>query len=153
MARRFTTFALPYDLVALAYPLVSAAVPTIDLAGWQNFVQPMIAADQPGSAGAIGLRHEAGYLCGLMVYRTERDLKHGRTLAVDFFVALDLVKETAAARALLEAAEAKALELHCAVIAIRLGIEQHALAHCVNAGGYRPSAKLYAKGVSRPLAN
>lgn len=153
MTRRFTTFALPPDLVSVAFPLVSAAMPAVDLATWRSFVQPMINAEPIGSAGVIGLRNEAGYLCGLMVYRIDRDLKNGATLAVDLLVALDLVNVTAAGRALLQAAEAKALERHCAGIHIRLGSEQKTLAECLDASGYRSSANLYRKGVSRPIAN
>jgi hypothetical protein len=153
MTRSFTTFTLSPDLVSVAFPLVNAAIPTVDLATWQRFVQPMTNADLVGSEGVIGLRNEAGYLCGLMVYRIDRDLKNGVTLAVDLLVALDLVNVIAAGRALLQAAEAKALELHCSGIHIRLGSEQKALADCLNAGGYRPSANLYCKKVAPPMAN
>lgn len=153
MTRSFTTFALPLDLVSVAFPLVSAAIPTVDLATWRSFVQPMVNAEPTGSEGVIGLRNEAGYLCGLMVYRVDRDLKSGAMLAIDLLVALDLVNEMAAGHALLQAAEAKALELRCSGIHIRLGSEQKALIRCLDAGGYRSSANLYRKGVTRPLTN
>ncbi len=153
MTRSFTTFALTPDLVPVAFPLVNAAIPTVDLATWQRFVQPMINADPVGSEGVIGLRSEAGYLCGLMVYRVDRDLQNGVTLAVDLLVALDLVNVTAAGRALLHAAEAKALELRCSGIHIRLGSEQKGLAGCLDASGYRPSANLYCKDTARPMTN
>src|SRR5579859_2628896 len=120
MARFFTSFALSPDQVALAFPLVQAAVPVIDLRAWQNFIQATVDASGQATVGALGLRHEGGYVCGLVVYRKQQDLRHGTVLVVDLFVALDLVSDVPAAKALLHAAEAKAHDLGCAAVQIRL---------------------------------
>jgi hypothetical protein len=144
MARIFTTFTLSPDQVALAFPLVHAAVPVVDLRAWQDFMQATVASEQ-AAVGALGLRHEGGYVCGLIVYRKQRDLRHGMTLVVDLFVALDLVSEAAAAKALLHAAEATARQLGCAAVHIRLNADWQSLTDHISSHGYGADAQILAK--------
>jgi len=145
MARFFTTFRLSPDQVALAFPLVHAAVPVVDLRAWQDFMQATVAAAEQPTVGALGLRHEGGYLCGLIVYRKQRDLRHGMTLVVDLFVALDVVSEGAAAQALLHAAEAMARDLGCAAVHIRLNADWQSLTDHISSYGYGADAQILAK--------
>jgi hypothetical protein len=127
---------------------VNAIAPEIDLARWRSFALPLIGREAPSAGGAIGLRNAAGYACGLLVFRVERDLKHGTVLAVDLFVALDLMNEEEATRALLLAAEAKAAALGCCALHIRSDISQKALRQRFAAMGHRTGAHLFCKMVA-----
>jgi hypothetical protein len=154
MARFFTSFALSPDQIALAFPLIHAAVPVVDLRTWQNFMQASVDASGQATVGALGLRHEGGYVCGLIVYRKQQDLRHGATLVVDLFVALDLVSDAPAANALLHAAEAKARDLGCAAVQIRLNADWQSLAQHVRGHGYDTEAQLLGKPLqARPYSH
>jgi hypothetical protein len=152
MARSFATFTLSPDQAALAFPLVHAAVPIVDLRTWQDFVRATVDTSGQVTGGALGLRHEGGYVCGLMVYRKQRDLRHGMTLAVDLFVALDVVSEAAAATALLDAAEAKAREIGCVAVQIRLNADWQSLAEQLSFHGYGADGQILAKALHAAAA-
>ena len=92
MVKAFATFTLTADQVPVVFPLVHATAPEIDLGRWRSFAHPLVDDRSAGALGAIGMRNEAGYVCGLLIFRVERDLRHGAVLAIDLFVALDLVE-------------------------------------------------------------
>lgn len=143
MPSPFTAFALGPQDIAVVFPLVHAVAADIDLPRWRRFAERMLAP--PG--GALGLRGAAGYVCGLLLYRVEHDLRHGMVLAVDLFTALDLVNEERAAHALMHAAEAKARELGCAATHIRTAAAQPALAALLAAAGHAPEAAVFCKAL------
>jgi hypothetical protein len=149
MARSFASFTLSPDEVGVVFPLVNAVLPDVELATWQSFARHFTDKPPATQRGAIGLRNAAGYVCGLLIYRTTRDLRYGSVLAVDLFTALDLVNEEAAALTLLEAAEAKARELACSATFIRLDVAQKALLQRFVARGLRPAASLFCQQVGR----
>jgi hypothetical protein len=148
MTKAFSTSPLTADQIALLFPLVSAVVPQIDLAHWRSFARPLAEDMAPPRSGAICLRNAAGYACGLLSYRVERDLRHGSVLAVDFFVALDLVSDEGTTHALLEAAEAKAMELHCSAMRICSHVTQTTLVDRLAAAGHRKEATVFWKAVA-----
>jgi hypothetical protein len=148
MAKSFSTFALTAEQIAVVFPLVNATAPEIDLARWRSFAAPLTDGAAHPSSGAIGLRNEAGYACGLLIYRVERDLRRGAVLAIDLFVALDLVKGDDATRALLQVAETKASELHCSALHIRSDLAQKALCDRLTAAGHRREASLFFKEIA-----
>lgn len=148
MAKSFSTFALAAEQIAVVFPLVNAAAPEIDLARWRSFAAALTDGRAARSSGAIGLRNEAGYACGLLIYRVEHDLRRGAVLAIDLFVALDLVRDEDATRALLQVAEAKASELHCAALHVRSDVAQKALCDRLTAAGHRKEATLFFKEVA-----
>jgi hypothetical protein len=147
MTKSFISFALRPDQTAVVYPLVHAAVPGIDLEAWRKFVRAFGGPDPSLPAGALGLRNEAGYICGLVLFRCDHDLRHGKVLAVNLFIALDLVNEEEAASALLQAAEAKAREFACTAIHIRLDTTQKSLGQRLAASGYRGEADIFCRVV------
>ena len=149
MVWSYSAFALTRDDAALVFPLVRAAAPEIDLGRWQDFTYVLI-GESSSCSGAIGIRNAAGYVCGLLVFHTEHDLRRGLVLAVSLFIALDLVKDAEAARALTEAAEAKVRELGCSAVHIRLGLTQKNLAKRLAAVGHHSEAILFSKEIGRP---
>jgi hypothetical protein len=145
MARSFTSFALTRDDIGAVYPLVHTTVPEVDLARWQSFARRLVDQEAPASGGAVGLRNAAGYVCGLFAFRVGRDLRHGSVLAIDLFIALDLVSEDEATQALLHAAEAKARELKCLATHIRVDATQKSIAERIAATGHHREGTLFCK--------
>jgi hypothetical protein len=150
MARAFTTSPLTIDEIGVAFPLIHAVLPDVALATWRDFARGFVGLPSPYPAGAIGLRNEAGYLCGILTYRIDRDLRHGTVLSVDIFAALDVTGEVAALRALLHAAEAKGQELRCAAAHIRVEGREGKRATQFAASGFRQQASVFSKELAPP---
>jgi hypothetical protein len=153
MTRVFTTASLAPADIAPAFPLVQAAFPGLEFGEWRMFAARLLGEAQGVRSGAVGLRNEAGYLCGLLIYRAERHLRHGKVLSVDLFTALDVTGEAAAANALLTAAEAKASELGCDATHILIDGAQRCLAETIAKAGHRSEAKLFCKQLAAMPAN
>jgi hypothetical protein len=144
MTRVFTTASLTSAEIAPAFPLVHATFPELDFAAWRSFATRLL-SETECAAGAVGVRNEAGYLCGLLIYRADRHLRHGKVLSIDLFTALDVTGEAAAGSALLTAAEAKAAELGCSATHIVIEGAQRALVESFAKAGHRSEAKLFCK--------
>lgn len=151
----FHTVVLSADQVPEALPLIQVTWPSVDLASWQSFVQFFCAQTAAGDAGVLALRDPAGDLCGLLAYRLDRDLRVGPVLAVHLFTAVDLANSRRTVRALLDIAEARASQLGCAGVQIRLGNEQSGLASRLRALGLSSEAGLFWRKVEprAPLPN
>jgi hypothetical protein len=152
MTRVFTTASLAPADIPPAFPLVQAAFPGLDFGEWRTFAARLLGEMEGARSGAVGLRNEAGYLCGLLIYRTERHLRHGKVL-VDLFTALDVTGEAAAANALLTAAEAKASELGCSATHILIDRAQRHLAETIAQAGHRSEANLFCKHLAATPPN
>jgi hypothetical protein len=145
MTRSFTSFDLTRNDIGAVYPLVHTTVPEVDLGMWQRFAHQLVDKEAPASGGAVGLRNAAGYICGLFVFRVGRDLRRGSVLAIDLFIALDLVSEDEATQALLHAAEAKARELKCTATHIWVDATQKSIADQIGATGHHREGALFRK--------
>src|SRR5581483_1568140 len=143
MTRVFTTQSLTAADIAPAFPLVQAAFPGLEFDEWRMFTARLVGEAEGARSGAMGLRNEAGYLCGLLIYRAEPHLRHGTVLSIDLFTALDVTGEAAATNALLTAAEAKASELGCSATHILIDIAQRRLAEAIAKAGHRKEATLF----------
>lgn len=102
-----------------AYPLVRAIAPDLAVERWRAFATAHIgSAESPaGSAtGIMTVQNARGYIHGLFSYAIEEHLRHGRILAVENFVVLDLFDMAGAAEALLHAMEGQARALGCSAI-------------------------------------
>ncbi len=152
MAPAFTAFALGPEDIAVVFPLVRAVGGDIELAQWRSFARRIIDVPAGSASGAIGLRSAAGYVCGLVLYRVEHDLRHGPVLAIDLFTALDLFNEERAIRSLIQLVDAKARELSCAATHIRLGTSQKSLIPIFAAEGHNQEATLFCKAVEPRVA-
>lgn len=152
MARSFTASPLTAGDVGVAFPLIRAALPEIDLEAWRSFARGVVDQPSPYPAGGVGVRNEAGYLCGVLTYRIDRDLRHGTALNVDLFAALDVTGEEAATRALLQAAEEKARELRCSAVRVTMEGPAELLSGRFAAVGYRPKATVFCKTLGPPPA-
>jgi hypothetical protein len=153
MTRVFTAASLTSADSAPAFPLVQAAFPGLEFGPWRTFAARLLGEAEGARSGAVGLRSEARYLCGLLIYRAERHLRHGKVLRVDLFTALDVTGEAAAANALLTAAEAKAVELGCSATHILIDGAQRRLAETIAKAGHRSEAKLFCERLAAAPPN
>jgi hypothetical protein len=152
MARSFTVSPLTAGDIAVAFPLIRAALPEIGLEAWRSFARGVVDQPSPYPAGGVGLRNEGGYLCGVLTYRIDRDLRHGTALNVDMFAALDVTGEEAATRALLSAAEEKARELRCSAVRVSLEGPAERMSGRFAAVGYHAKATVFCKTLGPPPA-
>jgi hypothetical protein len=143
MSVSFESIALSGDQASQALPLVQATWPSVDLAAWERFVKFYSEGAAAGESGILALRNTAGYLCGVIAYRRDWDLQKGPILAVHVFTAIDLANSLQTVRGLLDAAEMRALELHCRGVAIHLGAKQGALGSRLHALGLSSQADVF----------
>lgn len=61
--------------------------------------------------GILAIRDLSGYLCGVLAYRRDRDLRMGFILSVHLFTAVDVANSLLHVRALLDAVEVRATEM------------------------------------------
>lgn len=147
MVRSFAAAALSPGEIEIAYAVMRAWHPAVTLEAWRGFAQAVIGDHLP-LQGITAIRNEAGYLCGLFVYRTEPDLHHCRALVVDPVAALDVIDVKAVVRAMVETAESLAQQLGCEVAQFRIPAPQAWLADQLQGTGHLVEAKV----LSTPIA-
>jgi len=149
----FSTVELSSNLAQQTLPLVRATWPAVDLATWRAYVEHFSTQAAPKVSGVQGLRDSVGCFCGLYVYEVDRDLLLGPVLAAHLFTAVDIVNSPQTVRALLDTAEAQAIELGCTAMRIRLRNSQTALASRLHDLGLIPEAQFHKKVALRPSPN
>jgi hypothetical protein len=113
----FNIDVLSRDQIRSVYPLIREAVPTLDLPGWLRFARQLTGSRRSGQCGIVAARREGrAFPCGLFCYRVEEDLKLGKVLAADHFVAVDLLDPGAVLAALVEELDALAKRLDCQAV-------------------------------------
>jgi len=129
MGGSFDIVTLAGDLIPETLPLIRATWPGIDLSDWRTFVDSLSTSSGiSGPSGALVLRDQACCLCGLLAYRFEQDLLEGTVLYVRLFTVADIANSPLTVKALLDGAEARARELGCESVWIRLQNGQTVLA-------------------------
>ena len=103
MQSDYTVTPLVPDQIAQAYALIQAAESSISLKQWRDFVGSVTcpAKKAASNRGIMTLRDEEGYIFGLFTYFVRPDLRHGRVLVVDNFLAMTLLDRRGLAEALL----------------------------------------------------
>ena len=152
MSGCFDIVAVSGDRIMQAFPVVQAAWPSVDLAVWKNFVRFFRAENTAGQSDVVALRNPAGYLCGVLAYRRDWDLQTGPILIAQLFLAIDLLNSSRTIGALIEAVEARAYQLGCAAIQVRLCKEQVQLATCLNKLGLVCEASIFSRNKPAPIS-
>jgi hypothetical protein len=132
---------LSRDQIRAVYPLVREAFPTLDLSAWLRFARQLTGPRRGGQCGIIAARREARvFPCGLFCYRVEDDLKLGRVLVADHFVAVDLLDPGAVLAALVDELESLAKRLGCQAVRslVHGGVPE--IAGGLYAAGHRPES-------------
>ncbi|AWJ88579.1 hypothetical protein Sp245p_01680 [Azospirillum baldaniorum] len=101
-----------------AYPLVRAIFPDLPVEQWRAFAAALIGpVDTPATpTGIMTVQNARGYLHGLFSYAIAEHLRHGRILAVENFVVLDLFDMTGPAETLLHSMDRLARSHGCTAI-------------------------------------
>jgi hypothetical protein len=120
----FTIDLLSRDQIRSVYPLIREAVVTIDLATWLRFARQL-------TEGRM-------FPCGLFCYRVEDDLKLGKVLTADHFVAVDLLDPGAVLSALVGELDVLAKRLGCQAVRSLVHGGAPIVAGGLYAAGHRP---------------
>jgi len=105
------------DQIRSLYPLVREAVPSLDLPTWMRFARQLTGARRGTQCGIVAARREGrAFPCGLFCYRVEDDLKLGKVLIADHFVAVDLLDPAAVLAALVEELDSLGKRLGCQAV-------------------------------------
>src|SRR5262249_35742180 len=108
---------LSRDQLRSVYPLVREAVPAIGLTTWLRFARQLTGPRRAGQCGIVAARREGReFPSGLFCYRVEDDLKLGKVLIADHFVAVDLLDPAAVLAALVEELDRLAKRLACQAV-------------------------------------
>jgi hypothetical protein len=146
----FTIGPLSPDQIHTVYPLIREAVPTLDLAGWIRFARQLIRPRRDVQGGIITIRRDGrDFPCGLFCYRVEEDLKLGRVLTADHFVAVDLLDPAAVLAALVAEIDALGKRLNCCAVRGVVHGGSAELAGGLAAAGHQPEASLLLKRLMR----
>ena len=148
----FQAVALLEDQAALTLPLAQVTWPEIDLEHWRTFIGSFTASRKRAPSGILALRDAGEYFCAMFAYRVDPDVRRGLVLTVQLFTTVDLANSPKFAQNLLAAAEAKARDLGCASLEIRLYRAQSNLAIQLRSLGLVDTAAIVAKAVQRPVA-
>src|SRR6516165_9315194 len=130
---------LSRDQIRSVYPLVREAFPTLDLAAWLRFARQLTGPRRGGQCGIIAARREGrAFPSGLFCYRVEDDLKLGKVLIADHFVAVDLLEPGAVLTALVEELDGLAKRLGCQAVRSLVHGGAPDVADDLYAAGHRP---------------
>ncbi len=122
MPRRLHVKPLEREGARQAFPLVQSIFPELTLEEWLSFARDM---EQPqpttfGPCGIVSVQSGRGYIHGLYSYMVERNLRHGRILEVNNFVALDMADRWGATSRLLSTMDELAKQFDCSAIHVSL---------------------------------
>jgi hypothetical protein len=123
--------------IAQAFPLAQAEMPWLDPAAWRRMAEPLTRPRRGPGCGILTVRNEAGYICGLCLYRAEK-LGSTRRLVANRFISFDLLSGTRVTAALLDALDALALKLGCGIVHSCLSEPQARLVESFRKAGHRP---------------
>ena len=150
--REFIIELLSREQIRAVYPLVREAVPTLDLPTWLRFARQLTGPRRGEQCGIVAARREGrAFPCGLFCYRVEDDLKLGKVLIADHFVAVDLLDPAAVLAALVEELDSRAKRLGCQAVRSLLHGGAPDLEDGLHAAGHRPEgAALLLKKLLEP---
>ena len=108
---------LSREQIRSVYPLVREAFPTLGLSAWLRFARQLTGLRRGGQCGIVAARREGrAFPSGLFCYRVEDDLKLGKVLVADHFVAVDLLDPASVLAALVEELDGLAKRLGCQAV-------------------------------------
>jgi hypothetical protein len=126
------------------FPLVRDAMPELDLPEWRRRAAELVAAENRGRCGLIGVRGDAGYFCGLAIFHIEPG-RNGTTLIADHFIAYDVLDRTQVSGVLLAGLDALARQLGCIAVETSLTKPRDRLVERFRAAGHNAKLVLMSK--------
>lgn len=88
MKEQFKLAPLRGDRILQAYPLIREAAGEVSVEEWRAYVKTILGAKNRDveARDIVGICSSNDYLRGLFTYRVVPDVRHGRTLDVEYFV-------------------------------------------------------------------
>lgn len=111
----FSVVDIDEKLFEAAYPLVRTLAPDVSAEQWSGYAHKVRMR-----GGLLGLMGPNRTLFGLLTYRQEEILRHGRIFVVDNFLTFELSRAAPGRQALCDAAEALARKHSCNALEYRL---------------------------------
>jgi hypothetical protein len=148
----FVVEVLSQGQVRSVYPLVREAFPALDLPAWLRFARQFTSPRRSAQCGIVAARRMGrAFPCGLFCYRVEHDLKFGKVLIADYFVAVDLLDPASVLAVLLEELDCLAKRLGCQAVRSLVHGPTSDLRGGLHAAGHHPEdALLLLKKVPAP---
>ena len=142
--------------IAQALPLAQTLRSDLTLAEWNAFCRERLDRTDSGTGMDI-VTDGDGYLLGLVAYQIRTDLRHGRVLNVDPFIAMDVYGRDRACEMLLDHIEGLATAGTCGAVHVSLeGVDGRFPRRCgasftrILESGYRADGLRLCKGIGRP---
>ena len=132
----FTIGVLSRDEIMAVYPLVREAVPTLELSSWLRFARQLTGSRRGEQCGIVAASREGQFDIEPLSFHLE-DLKLGRVLAADHFVAVDLLDPGAVLAALVEQLDELAHRLGCTAVRSLVHGGTSDTAESLDAAGHR----------------
>lgn len=119
---------LDHRQIDQAFPVIQSILPELSIERWRAFTAEQMAVAAEATAGVVAqdpgcppsgimtVQTRRGYIYGLFSFAVHQHLRHGRVLAVENFVVLDLIDRSPAAAALMQAMDRLAHANRCAAI-------------------------------------
>ena len=118
----FSVVDMDENAFSAAYPLVRTAIPDVSVEQWLDYARKVRMR-----GGLLGLMGPQSTLFGLLTYRAEESLRHGKIFVVDNFLTFELNRAAPGRQALCDAAEALARMQGCNAIELRLDSRGYAI--------------------------
>ena len=118
----FSVVDMDENAFCAAYPLVRTATPDVTAERWLDYARKVRMR-----GGLLGLMGPQSTLFGLLTYRGEESLRHGRIFVVDNFLTFELNRAAPGRQALCDAVEALARKQGCNAIELRLDSRGYAI--------------------------
>jgi len=130
---------LSRDQIRSVYPLIRQVVPTTDLPTWLRFAR-QLTGPRRGAESRIVTARRVGrdFPCVLFCYRVENDLKLGKVLIANHFVAIDLLDAGAVLAALVQELDMLATRLGCLAVRSLVHDGTSDVENGLYAAGHRP---------------
>ncbi|NMM45082.1 hypothetical protein HH303_11375 [Rhodospirillaceae bacterium KN72] len=142
--------------IAQALPLAQTLRSDLTLTEWEAFCGQRL-HHSDSDAGMDIVTDGDGYLLGLAAYQIRTDIRHGRVLDVDPFIAMDVYGRDRACEMLLEHIESLATDRACGAVHVSLeGVDGRFPRRCgtsftrILESGYRADGLRLCKGISQP---
>lgn len=124
----FSVVDIDEKLFDAAFPLVRTVAPGVSAEQWSSYAQKVRIR-----GGLLGLMGPHSTLFGLLTFRNEESLRHGRIFVVDIFLTFELSRAAPGRQVLYDAAEALARQQECKAIELRLDSRGFAIDRSANA--------------------
>lgn len=119
MTRAFIVKPLQRNSIDRAFPVAAMMAPGLSLDQWRDFCAEFL-PQTDGAAhparGILAVESGRGYVHGLCCYSVLPTLEHGPTFAIERSIAVDIVDQTGAERALMLAVNRLAQALGCRAV-------------------------------------